>query len=215
MHTVSAARVVELHRRCLVASGWPHHVSGEAGARTDIWSWIEYNHRCNSLLWAAEDEARRTDVPDAEIVRRKREIDRYNQRRNDAVERIDEHVLAGLTGVFFPQHARQHSETVGAMIDRLSILALKIHHMRLESLREAAGAEHMQRCSARLAILREQRSDLAACLDRLLADARAGRVYFKVYRQFKTYNDPQLNPALYSRAQAASAVRSEKAAAGQ
>lgn len=213
MHSVSAARVVELHRRCLAAPAWPHHVSGEAGARSDIWTWIEYNHRCNTLLWVAEDEARRTDVPDAEIVRRKREIDRYNQRRNDAVERIDEYVLSGLTGVFYPQHARQHSETVGAMIDRLSILALKTRHMRLESQRQEAGAEHVQRCTARLAILREQRADLAACLDRLLADARAGRVYFKIYRQFKMYNDPQLNPALYSRAQAG--PRGAKAAAGQ
>jgi type IV secretory pathway TraG/TraD family ATPase VirD4 len=214
VHSVSAARIVELHRRCLAAPAWPNHSCNEGGTHTEIWSWIERNHRCNSLLWIAEDEARRTDVPDAEIVRRKREIDHYNQQRNDAVERIDEHVLAALTGVFYPQHARQHSETVGALIDRLSILALKIRHMRLQSLRQEAGAEHVQRCCARLAILREQRSDLAACLDRLLADARAGRVYFKVYRQFKMYNDPQLNPALYSRAQDQPAVRGKEAVVG-
>jgi hypothetical protein len=172
-------------------------MSGESGMQTDVWGWIEHNHRCNRLLWDAEDEARRTDVSDAEIVRRKREIDRANQQRNDAVERIDEHMLATLNGVIYRAGARQHSETVGAMIDRLSILALKIHHMRLQSLREEVGAEHVARCRMRLAILGEQRDDLADCLGRLLDDARAGRAYFKVYRQFKMYNDPQLNPALY------------------
>jgi hypothetical protein len=197
---VSAARVVEFHQRCMNATAWPGKPRGEHALQTDVWAWIEHNHRCNHLLWMAEDEVRRTDVADGELVRFKRDIDRYNQERNDAVERIDEHVLAALNGVICNVNAHQHSETVGAMVDRLSILALKIHHMRLQTLRAEAGTEHVARCAMRLAILREQRDDLASCLDRLLVDARAGRTYFKIYRQFKMYNDPQLNPALQASA---------------
>lgn len=195
--SITAPLVVELHRRCLDAPRWPGAGDNEPSAGHDVWGWIEHNHRCNTLLWACEDEARRTDAADAEIVQKKREIDRHNQRRNDAVERIDEALLAALCDAARPPHARQHSETPGAMIDRLSILALKIHHMRLQSLRADAGETHVLRCLARLAVLDEQQHDLARCLDALLADVRTGRAYFKVYRQFKMYNDPQLNPALY------------------
>ena len=196
---ITATLVVDLHRRCLDAPEWPPPL-GDGGHNGDVWSWIETNHRCNSLLWACEDEVRRTDAPDAEIVRMKRAIDRYNQARNDAVERIDEALLGVFADVAYPPDARQHSETGGAMIDRLSILALKIHHMRRETLRDAAGDAHVSRCRARLAVLAEQQADLARCLDGLLADAATGRAYFKVYRQFKMYNDPQLNPALYGAA---------------
>lgn len=208
---INARLVVDLHRRCLDAPDWPWPLPDVVDPGRDVWGWIETNHCCNSLLWACEDEVRRTDAPDAEIVRKKREIDRCNQARNDAVERIDEHLLATFAGVAYLPDARQHSETAGAMVDRLSILALKIHHMRRESLRDAAGAAHVSRCRARLAVLAEQQSDLARCLDGLLADAGAGRAYFKVYRQFKMYNDPQLNPALYGAVQA----RAGGAAAGR
>jgi hypothetical protein len=83
------------------------------------------------------------------------------------------------------------------MVDRLSILSLKIHHMRLQTLRTDADAAHIEACKAKLARLLEQRTDLAACLDRLLEEAGRGESFFKVYRQFKMYNDPKLNPAVY------------------
>jgi hypothetical protein len=83
------------------------------------------------------------------------------------------------------------------MIDRLSILSLKIHHMRLQTLRSDVERAHIESCVAKLSSLVEQRTDLAACLDRLLAEAARGETRFKVYRQFKMYNDPALNPALY------------------
>jgi len=54
---------------------------------------------------------------------------------------------------------------------------------------------------AKLQRLLEQRQDLAACLDALLADAAAGRAFFKVYRQFKMYNDPRWNPQLVAERQ--------------
>ena len=97
-----------------------------------------------------------------------------------------------------PAGARLNSETAGAMIDRLSILALKVHAMRQQSERRDVDDAHRAASRARLARLNEQRADLGGCLDALLADAAAGRAYFKVYRQFKMYNDPRFNPALVS-----------------
>src|SRR5205823_8785038 len=94
-----------------------------------------------------------------------------------------------------------HSETPGLIIDRLSILALKIYHTREEAHRRDASAEHRERNRARLAILTDQRSDLAHCLDLLWCEILAGTRRFKLYRQLKMYNDPTLNPAIYRRGQ--------------
>jgi hypothetical protein len=159
---------------------------------------IEHNHWHNCRLWEQEDLARRRNVPDAEIAANKRAIDLHNQKRNDAIERIDEELLAALSGVERKPAVRLSSETAGAMIDRLSILSLKIHHMRLQTERKDVEREHIDACRAKLARLLEQRADLAGCLDRLLDEARRGESYFKVYRQFKMYNDPRLNPAIYN-----------------
>lgn len=168
------------------------------------WGAIAANHRFNCLLWREEDKARRQDVPAGDIADGKRRIDAYNQQRNDAVEAIDEAILGALAsaGVTPGPDARLSSETAGAMIDRLSILALKIHHMREQTLRLDAGAAHVDACAARLGRLVTQRTDLSGCLDRLLLETRDGRAYFKVYRQYKMYNDPALNPWLYGGARA-------------
>jgi hypothetical protein len=159
---------------------------------------IEQNHWFNCRLWEQEDLARRRSVSDAEIAANKRAIDSHNQKRNDAIERIDEELLATLAAVERSPGARLSSESAAAMIDRLSILSLKIHHMRQQVSRSDAGREHVEACRAKLERLTEQRTDLAACLQRLLDEAARGLSYFKVYRQFKMYNDPKLNPALYN-----------------
>ena len=159
--------------------------------------WIEANHRCNTLLWDEEDLARRRDVPDAAIAANKRAIDGYNQRRNDATERVDEMLLARLSAVALRPDAWHNSETAGAMIDRLSILALKSFHMDLQTRRTDASAEHIAACRDKLARLAAQREDLARCYDMLLASAAEGRAFWRIYRQFKMYNDPDLNPYLY------------------
>lgn len=186
------ADIVRFHDACVADRAWA--ASGPARFGAGVWQWIETNHRFNNLLWDEEDLARRRDVPDSAIAANKRAIDRYNQSRNDAVERIDETLLAALPPA--PAHARLNSETAGAMIDRLSILALKVFHMRLQTERKDATPAHVAACREKLARLAEQRADLARCLGELLADCAAGRARFKVYRQFKMYNDPALNPHL-------------------
>ncbi len=201
-----AADICRHHDHLLGWVGWPR--SEPAPPPTELWHWIQANHRNNGLLWTEEDLARRTTVADAAIAANKRAIDGYNQARNDATERIDELLLLSLGLVDpasarsdapqarVPAGARLNSETAGSMIDRLSILALKIHAMRQQSDRTDADAAHRASSTARLQRLLAQRDDLAACLDALLADAAAGRAYFKVYRQFKMYNDPRFNPVL-------------------
>ena len=186
-----AATIAAFHdERLLEPARETPEVRGDAG---DPWRWVAENHRCNVQLWREEDRARRTDLPDAEIVAGKRRIDALNQRRNDAVEAFDVALLETMDwpeGRDAPPGARLHSETAGAMVDRLSILALKIFHMRRQSLRGDAGHEHRLACSRKLEQLQRQRADLAGCFDALLDDARAGRAHFRVYRQFKMYNDP-------------------------
>jgi hypothetical protein len=153
-------------------------------------------HRANFELWHEEDKARVPGVADAEIARVKRAIDRLNQRRNDLMEKMDGWLIERLEQ---DEDAPLHSETPGLMIDRLSILALKIYHTRDEAHRESATEAHRQRNAERLALLEEQRDDLAGCLDALWAEVLKGTRRFKLYRQMKMYNDPELNPAVYNR----------------
>jgi hypothetical protein len=202
----SSADVIAAHDAALASAP----VSAEAN---DVTGWIAVNHFHNRSLWAQEDLARRTLAPDADIVANKRAIDRHNQARNDAIERIDEFLLSALglvdpatIGSALPVStvapgARLNSETAGSMLDRISILGLKIAAMREQTQRTDVDDAHRQACGERLQRLIQQRADLGACYDALLADARAGRAYFKVYRQFKMYNDPRLNPALVAERQ--------------
>lgn len=155
---------------------------------------VAENHCQNFLLWHEEDIARRMDVPAERIRDAKRNIDRYNQLRNNYAEEMDKLIIPGLP--VMNDKAPQHSETPGMMIDRLSILALKAYHMREECLRTDATAEHLAKCRAKLQVIGEQLGDLSACLEQLVEDVLAGRRRIKVYYQFKMYNDPQLNPQL-------------------
>ncbi len=196
---IRSAELTEFHRLCLARTDWPNNGDVATRGMHPVWEWIAANHRFNALLWAEEDMARRRDVPDSEIARNKRAIDGFNQARNDAAERVDEEILIHAGKVERLAGARQHSETAGMMIDRLSIMSLKIRAMGMQVDRSDASLEHRENCLAKLERLREQRDDLAACLDVLLDDMSAGTAYFKIYRQFKMYNDPSLNPYLYAR----------------
>lgn len=206
LHRVEAQAITRRHDALLQEPGGPE--AWPMAPQGTVAHWIDVNHRCNALLWAQEDLARRTHVPDAEIVANKRAIDRHNQQRNDAVEKLDELLLAALgwwrpagpqgmdAQVVLPAGARLHSETAGAMVDRLSILALKIQAVQLLLNNAPPLDDAHTALTQKLQRLQAQRIDLSACLEALWADALAGRAGFKIYRQFKLYNDPRTNPAL-------------------
>jgi uncharacterized protein YicC (UPF0701 family) len=152
----------------------------------------------NYLLWHEEDKARRTDVDDSVIAAVKRTIDKLNQQRNDLIEMLDEAILAKLTAsVPSTDTEAINSETPGSIVDRISIMSLKVYHMDEDCRRSDIDEDHRQRSLHRLAVLKLQRNDLYKALDRLLADYVAGRKIIKLYKQFKMYNDPTLNPELY------------------
>ena len=217
-----ALDVIDLHDRLLASVGWPavEPAPVAAAAGSPLWHWVQTNHRFNCRLWAEEDLARRTTVGAEDIAANKRAIDGFNQARNDATERVDEILLTTLGLVdaasartdaplsTVPSGARLNSETGGSIIDRMSIMALKVHAMRAQTLRSDVDAAHVAASQVKLDRLLQQRADLGCCLDELLADAQAGRAYFKVYRQFKMYNDPRFNPELVKEAQAALTARS-------
>jgi len=156
-------------------------------------------HRFNFLLWHEEDIARSPDVTDARIAEVKRAIDRYNQARNDAIEKVDDWLVAELAarGIAAPAGAASATETPGAAIDRLSILELRRYHMREQAERADATPEHREKAAGRLVILDLQRDHLVEAADRLLTEIFAGQRPLRVFRQMKMYNDPAMNPYLY------------------
>jgi hypothetical protein len=192
---LEAAHIVRLHD---LATAHGHDARAEAPVLdTPFAKLLLDQHRANFDLWHREDAARDPLAADQAIAAVKRAIDKLNQRRNDLMERLDQTLLAELPAQ--NAGAPLNSETPGLMIDRMSILALKIFHTDEETRRPGASAEHHAHNAERLTILREQRADLATCLDALMADIAAGRRRFKLYRQLKMYNDPALNPVLYGK----------------
>jgi hypothetical protein len=156
-------------------------------------------HQYNFLLWHEEDIARSPDVSDRRIAAVKRSIDRYNQQRNDWIEKIDEALIELLSAeAILPREAaRLNTETPGSAIDRLSIMSLRIYHFGEQLDREGADCEHRTKVQERLNRCRLQHADLSQALTELLDDIWSGRKVLKVYRQMKMYNDPTLNPYLY------------------
>jgi len=157
-------------------------------------------HKFNYLLWHEEDVARSPNVGDQRIAEVKRAIDKYNQQRNDWIEKLDDALIETLRehGVMLSSDATQNTETPGSAIDRLSILSLRLYHMLEQLDRDDATQEHKDKVQNRLVTINEQHHDLANSLQELLDDIAAGRKRLKVYRQFKMYNDPSLNPYLYA-----------------
>lgn len=151
----------------------------------------------DTVQWHVEDEIRHPSILPGNALLLKRRIDALNQERTDKVELIDHYFLIKFRGVTIQPAAKVNSESPAWALDRLSILALKIYHMKSETERRDVSTEHIQRCDQKLEILYEQRRDLSLSINELLTDISKGHKYMKVYKQMKMYNDPALNPVLY------------------
>lgn len=179
-----------------------HHEPPQDPAGDDLVALGLRQHRRNFDLWHVEDRVRRRDVPDAVIAACKREIDALNQERNDLMEALDRWFVAAI-GTFPGQHrvspqTPSHTETLGAAVDRMSVLSLKIYHMEEEARRVEAGPAHVARCQERHQLLVRQHADLRLAVLAAVEDYASGRRRPRVYFQCKMYNDPSLNPELYA-----------------
>ena len=164
---------------------------------------IDYNlyMKCwiDTVQWHFEDIIRDPHIDPTEALQLKRRIDRSNQDRTDLVEEIDTYFRKQYSEVKPLPDARLNTESPAWAVDRLSILALKIYHMKEQVEREDAETAHRDKCAEKLSVLLEQQKDLGLAIDQLLEDIEAGRKYMKVYRQMKMYNDPSTNPVLYKK----------------
>ncbi len=195
--TFSSSQLVSLHDQ--YTAGWHQGSLAVPAELTGLERTVTEQHLANFELWHAEDEARTPGASDCDVARVKHFIDRANQRRNDLSEQCDVFLLNLLSQHDLPApEAELHSESPGLILDRLSILSLKLFHTREEIGRPDAPEGHNERNLRRLHILTEQRDDLAGSLDLLWQQVLQRKRRFKLYRQLKMYNDPALNPAVYS-----------------
>jgi len=155
-------------------------------------NWID------TVQWHLEDEIRSPHISSSELVNIKRRIDKSNQDRTDIVEKIDDWLLEEFKNIKPKENARMNSETPAWLLDRMSILQLKIYHFKEQTERKEASEEHILKANKKLEILLDQQKDLIQCFDELIDDFKKGEKFMKVYRQMKMYNDPNLNPILYS-----------------
>ena len=153
----------------------------------------------DTVQWHFEDLIRDPQIDPADALVLKRRIDKSNQDRTDLVELIDSYFLDTYKDVAVQPDATINTVTPAWAVDRLSILALKIYHMREQAERTDASEEHREKCADKLAVLLEQQKDLSAALNTLIDDIAAGRKYMKLYKQMKMYNDPATNPVLYKK----------------
>ncbi|MDO4758187.1 MAG: DUF4254 domain-containing protein [Rikenellaceae bacterium] len=156
-------------------------------------NWID------TVQWHLEDIIRNPQIDPVEALAIKRRIDKSNQDRTDMVEYVDSYMLEKYKDVEVAADARLNTETPAWAIDRLSILALKIYHMGVETKREDVSEEHRAACQKKLDVLLTQQVDLSRAIEELIEDIEAGRKYMKTYKQMKMYNDPALNPVLYGK----------------
>lgn len=192
--SIKAPEITNLHQNSIIL--WK--TSGIIFQQEGFYRLVEENHAFNFQLWHAEDRARRDDMGYEFVYQAKREIDKCNQLRNNRMEAMDEWLFKHLQPAEF-NICPVNSESPGMIIDRLSILSLKSYHMSLQTKRTDATEEHRQSCSNKLSIIQQQLEQLSQCFSELLEEVRAKKRTFRIYHQFKMYNDPNLNPELYRR----------------
>ena len=193
---IDVKTITDLHKKT-VQQWHEHEIENHY---TGFLSVVCRQHERNFRLWHQEDIARSPDVSDKELAEVKRRIDRFNQERNDFIERLDDCLIQelGAKRVVPRADARLNTETPGSVMDRLSILSLRLFHMHEQADREDASREHREKVREKLTVLYQQHRDLSDSLQELLDDIFAGRKLLKIYRQMKMYNDESMNPYLYN-----------------
>jgi len=156
-------------------------------------NWID------TVQWHLEDIVRDPEIDPKKGIEIKRRIDASNQLRTDLVEKIDDWFLDFFGNKNDFSSGKLNTESPAWVVDRLSILALKIYHMNEQVQRDDVDEKHNQTCTRKLNVLLEQKEDLSLAFDQLIEDILSGKKYMKVYRQMKMYNDEQLNPVLYNK----------------
>lgn len=193
----------EIFNRCIDDYHVKNDVYAEMNNPYDKENLIEhllYNKNwIDTVQWHLEDIIRDPEIDPNEAIKIKRWIDKSNQERTDMVEYIDSWFLQKYADVEIQTDAKINTESPAWAIDRFSILALKVYHMREEANREEASEEHRKNCQTKLDVLLEQHQDLSRAIEELIEDVAAGRKYMKVYKQMKMYNDDELNPVLRER----------------
>jgi len=187
-------QIISLQHDCIIQ--WKKSAINLCHA--DFLRLVEENHAFNYQLWHAEDRARRDDLGHEFVYHAKREIDHCNQQRNNRMEAMDEWLFKSLQPAA-PTACPVHSESPGMMIDRLSILALKAYHMKLQAARLDVDDSHRSTCLTKLRTIEQQQAQLQTCLSLLFDEIVDKTRTFRIYHQFKMYNDPTLNPELYEK----------------
>lgn len=167
--------------------------------KKDLEHLLYHKNWIDTVQWHFEDIIRDPNIDPKEALVLKRRIDKSNQDRTDMVEYIDSYFLQKYADVRVQPNAKINTESPAWAIDRLSILALKVFHMKQETERKDVDASHIEKCQAKLNVLLEQHKDLSTAIEELIEDIEAGRKYMKVYKQMKMYNDETLNPVLYKK----------------
>ncbi len=86
------------------------------------------------------------------------------------------------------------AETVGSLVDKISIMNLKLWHLEDEARRTDVDDSHIAEVKRRIDVANLQRNDLIEELDVLMADFLTGEKAPKVYKQLKMYGKPGSSP---------------------
>ncbi len=191
-YTIFDRGIVDYHIHNFVDAPLQNPYSQNIDALLYHKNWID------TVQWHLEDIIRNPNIDPVEALKLKRRIDASNQERTDMVEKVDDYFLSQFQQVKLQPGARQNSETPAWLLDRMSILMLKIYHMQEQVNRKDADSDHIARCQAKLNVLLEQKADMQVCFDELMDDLSRGIRKMKLYRQMKMYNDASLNPVLYT-----------------
>lgn len=200
MNLLSAKEVIAIYRKSIE----DYHLQDHIGAvltnpfpQNSMEGLLYVKNWIDTVQWHLEDIIRRKDISTEVFIDTKRKIDAFNQNRTDKVEQIDDLFQELFAQTELQNGARMNSETPAWLLDRISILELKIYHFKEEAERTDADEEHKFKASEKLRILLEQENDLSICYNELMLDLSRGQKYMKTYKQMKMYNDPSLNPQLY------------------